>query len=340
MFLNRTRELHSLNQQYAAGRAELYVLYGRRRVGKTELLRAFCADKLHVFFVADLGTEATALADFTRQIAAFAYGRPDAIGPFTSWDAAFQFLGERAASERLVVVLDEFTYLIRTNPALPSILQRLWDTHLRHTQLMLVLCGSYVGMMEQQVLSSRSPLYGRRTAQWRLQPLAFADAALFFPRLSPADRVRAYAVLGGMPAYLLQLDDGKSLLDNVEGRILSTATFLYEEPRFLLLQEVGDPQRYFAILQAIAAGRTRLNEIAQGSGVAVQSVPFYLGTLRGRKGTSPRSCRRQTWSRQTSSKARPVNASSSPSTRARTCPRCPRSSRDRLGKTKRNQKRK
>ncbi len=279
-FVDRERELASLEQCHGSDRAELYVLYGRRRVGKTELLRAFCRGKRHIFFVADLGTEASALAELTRQIGAFAHGRADALGPFPSWDAALQFLAALAADERLVVVLDEFTYLIGANPAFPSILQRLWDSALRQTRLMLVLCGSYVGMMERHALSYRSPLYGRRTAQWQLQPFAFADALRLLRAFDAVDRVRAYGIVGGVPAYLLQLDGRLSLLDNVERRMLSTGTFLYDEPRFLLLQELSDPNRYFSLLEAIAAGRTRQNEIAQAAGIAVTSVPFYLATLR------------------------------------------------------------
>jgi len=280
VFTNRERELEALKRSYASDRAELYVLYGRRRVGKTELLRAFCQGKRHIFFIADLGTEASALAEFTRQISQFAYDRFDAITPFSSWDAAFEFLVPLAAEERLVVVLDEFTYLIDANPAVPSILQRLWDTRLRETQLMLILCGSYVGMMEQHVLAYRAPLYGRRTAQWHLQPLSFWDAMRFFPRFDATDQVRAYAALGGVPAYLLQFDDGMPLLRNIEQRILTPGTFLYDEPRFLLLQELRDPHRYFSVLEAIAQGRTRQNEIAQAAGIAPSSIAFYLTTLR------------------------------------------------------------
>lgn len=279
MFINRQQELEALERSYTSGRAELFVLYGRRRVGKTELLRTFCQDRRHIFFVADLGTEASALAEFTRQISLFTYGRSDAIAPFLSWDAAFEFLVPLAAEERLVVVLDEFTYLIDANSAVPSVLQRLWDTHLRKTRLMLILCGSYVGMMEQHVLAYRAPLYGRRTAQWHLQPLAFWDAGHFLPRFEAADRVRAYAILGGVPAYLLQFDDEIPFLDNVEQCILTPGTFLYDEPRFLLLQELRDPRRYFSVLEAIATGRTRQNEIAQAAGIVPSSTAFYLTTL-------------------------------------------------------------
>ena len=278
MFVNRTRELAFLNNRCASNDAELVVLYGRRRVGKTELLRTFCQDKPHVFFVADLGTEQGQLAEFTRQISAFTAGDPNLLAPFASWEAAFNFLA-RQAKERLVVVLDEFTYLIDVNAALPSTFQKLWDTQLKATNLMLVLCGSYVGMMEQEVLAYRSPLYGRRTGQWRLQPLSFWDAGQMLPRFSLDDLVRTYAILGGIPAYLRQFDDKLSLLHNIERKLLTLGEFLYDEPRFLLLQELREPSRYFAVLEAIAGGRTRLNEIAQGAKIAATSVSFYLKTL-------------------------------------------------------------
>lgn len=278
MFVNRTRELAFLNARYASQQAELVVLYGRRRVGKTELLRTFCQDKPHVFFVADLGTEEGQLAEFTRQISAFTAGDPNLLAPFASWEAAFNFLA-RQAQERLVVVLDEFTYLIDVNAGLPAALQKLWDVQLKDSSLMLALCGSYVGMMEQEVLAYRSPLYGRRTGQWRLQPLTFWDAGEMLPRFSLDDLVRAYAVLGGIPAYLRQFDDRQSLLHNIERKALALGEFLYDEPRFLLLQELREPSRYFAVLEAIAGGRTRLNEIAQGAKIAPTSVSFYLKTL-------------------------------------------------------------
>ena len=278
MFVNRTRELAFLENRYASTEAELIVLYGRRRVGKTELLRTFCQEKPHVFFVADLGTEEGQLAEFTRQIGEFTAGDPNLLAPFSSWEAAFNFLATQYR-ERLVVVLDEFTYLIDVNDALPSTFQKLWDTQLKDTGLMLVLCGSYVGMMEQEVLAYRSPLYGRRTGQWRLQPLSFWDAGKMLPLFSSEDLVRTYAILGGIPAYLRQFDHTLSLLTNIEQKILTMGAFLYDEPRFLLLQELREPNRYFAVLEAIAAGRTRLNEIAQATKITSTSVSFYLKTL-------------------------------------------------------------
>ena len=278
MFVNRERELAFLNQHYTSGQAELLVVYGRRRVGKTDLLRQFCIDKPHIFFVADLGAEESLLADFTRQISALFMGEPTLLAPFTTWESAFAYIAAQT-NQRLIVVIDELTYLITGNSAFPSILQKIWDTRLSTTPILLALSGSYIGMMEQSVLSYRSPLYGRRTGQWRLQPFSFWDAQKMLPGLSADQLVHAYAILGGMPAYLRQYNLQLSLLANVEEKILAPGAFLYDEPRFLLLQELRDPSRHFAILAALANGRTRSNEIAQASGLAATSVTFYLKTL-------------------------------------------------------------
>ncbi|HFD40853.1 MAG TPA: ATP-binding protein [Anaerolineae bacterium] len=265
MFVNRERELAALEACYATDKAELFVLYGRRRVGKTELLRTFCRDKRHIFFVADLGSEATQLAAFSRVVGRQLLGSGE-IG-FPSWDAVFDLLARSSQSERLVVVLDEFSYLAQSNPAFPSILQRLWDTQLRESRIMLILCGSYIGLMERDVLAYRAPLYGRRSGQWLLTPLSFDQIGPFLPTYAPADRVRAYAILGGTPAYLTRFDPRRSLGDNILTAILSPQGYLYDEARFLLLQEVREPRSYFAVLEALAQGRTRPNEIAQKAGM-------------------------------------------------------------------------
>lgn len=287
MFVNRERELALLEERYASGRAELFVLYGRRRVGKTELLTQFCRagqhasgqPKRYIFFVADLDVEPVLRAALSAAVNTELLGPETAGAVYSSWDDIFALLAGHARQERLVVVLDEFTYLVDAHPPLASTLQRLWDRELANTQLMLILCGSYVGMMEEAVLGYQAPLYGRRTGQYLLEPLGFHDARWFFPDYDLADQVRAYAVLGGTPAYLNAAAASQSLLDNIGQRILARGTFLYDEARFLLQQELREPRNYFAILEAIAAGRTRLNEIKQATGL--EGVTAYLNTLQG-----------------------------------------------------------
>ncbi|MEZ4661199.1 MAG: ATP-binding protein [Caldilineaceae bacterium] len=279
MFVNRVRELAFLEKRYASEQAELIVLYGRRRVGKTELLRRFCEGKPHFFYVADLGTTESTLNEAARRFGETFFNDPDTIH-FASWDQFFKALVRQADDKRLVVVLDEFTYLLQTDQAFPSILQRLWDETLQHSRLLLVLSGSYVGIMEREVLAYQAPLYGRRTGQWHLQPLTFNDTRLFLPGYSVQDQVRAYAVVGGIPAYLRQLMDHKPLLDNIEEEILSQGSFLYDEPRFLLQMELREPRIYFAILEAIANGQVRQDAISRAVGVKGASLGYYLNTLR------------------------------------------------------------
>lgn len=279
MFIDRQTELHLLEERYASNRAELFVLYGRRRVGKTELLTQFCQDKRHVFFVADLDVEPVLRAALSAAVNTTLLGPETAGAVYSSWQDIFILLAQHAQAERLVVVLDEFTYLVDAHPPLASTLQRIWDSHLAHGRLMLILCGSYVGMMEKAVLGYQAPLYGRRTGQYLLEPLGFHDARSFFPAYDLADQVRAYAIFGGTPAYLRTISDSRPLLDNVVQHVLTRGTFLYGETRFLLQQELREPRNYFAILEAIASGRTRLNEIKQATGLS--GATAYLDTLQG-----------------------------------------------------------
>jgi len=279
VFINRQAELQLLEERCASDQAELFVLYGRRRVGKTELLTQFCRDKRHIFFVADLDVEPVLRAALSAAVNAKLLGPEAASAVYPSWQDIFLLLARHAQAERLVVVLDEFTYLVGAHPPLASTLQRLWDSDLIHSKLMLILCGSYVGMMEKAVLGYHAPLYGRRTAQYLLDPLSFHDARHFFPAYDPADQVRAFAIFGGTPAYLRVVSGSQPLLANVGQQVLTRGTFLYDEVRFLLQQELREPRNYFAILEAIASGRTRLNEIKQATGIG--GVTAYLDTLQG-----------------------------------------------------------
>lgn len=281
MFINRTTELNQLNNLYASGRAELFVLYGRRRVGKTELLRAFCAGKSHIFFIATLSSDAEQLATFSQQIYGFTHTDVPSGFTFPSWETAFRALADLPAQLRPIVVMDEFTYLITGNKAIPSILQKVWDETLKDTRLFLVLCGSYIGMMETEVLGHQAPLYGRRTASTLLRPLDFPSSALFFPGYAPHDQFLVWAILGGMPYYLRTFRDRQAIFANIRQHILDAQSgALFSEPRLLLMEELREPRNYFSILRAIAQGRTRLNEIAQASGVGeVTSVARYLDIL-------------------------------------------------------------
>ena len=278
MFFGREKELAHLESLYASSRAELFVLYGRRRVGKTELLRSFCADKVHIFFIATLSSDHDQLAAFSQAIYRILY--TDVAEGFTypSWEAAFRALVELPG--RPVVVLDEFTYLIGGNKAIPSILQKVWDERLKSSNVFMVLCGSYIGMMETEVIGYNAPLYGRRTGSILLNPLELPSVPLFFPGYSPVQQIEAWSVLGGMPYYLSAFTDEVDIFTNIRKQILDIHGLLYSEPHLLLLEELREPRNYFSILRAIAQGSTRLNEIAQKAGVGDKpTTARYLDIL-------------------------------------------------------------
>jgi AAA+ ATPase superfamily predicted ATPase len=278
MFIGRDSELAQLESLYASNRAELFILYGRRRVGKTELLRAFCANKPHLFFIATLSSDHDQLAAFSQGVYRLLHTDVPEGFCYPSWEAALSALGE--LPRRTVVVLDEFTYLIGGNKAIPSTLQKVWDEGLKNSKIFLILCGSYIGMMETEVLGYKAPLYGRRTGSYLLTPLELPTVPFFFPNYSPVQQLEAWAVLGGMPYYLSAFSDREGIFSNIRKHILDVQGLLYSEPRLLLLEELREPRNYFSILRAIAQGSTRLNEIAQKAGVGDSSITArYLDIL-------------------------------------------------------------
>jgi AAA+ ATPase superfamily predicted ATPase len=284
MFFNRDYELQQLERLYSSSRAEMFILYGRRRVGKTELLRAFCKDKQHIFFIATLSSDHDQLASFSHSIWVSLHpGLSDPNGTnklsFPSWEAAFHALAELPG--RPIVVMDEFTYLINGNKAVPSILQKVWDETLKNTRLFLILCGSYIGMMETEVLGYQAPLYGRRTGSLLLPPLNLQAASHFYPTYDPIQVLEAWAVVGGMPYYLQAFSGDQDVMANIRYQILDHLQGrLFNEPRLLLMEELREPRNYFSILRAIAQGKTRLNEITQEAGVGdVNTTGRYLDIL-------------------------------------------------------------
>ncbi|MFN0245018.1 MAG: AAA family ATPase [Planctomycetota bacterium] len=280
MFIGRERDSLFLEELHGSGRPELYVLYGRRRVGKTELLQQFCRGRRAVYFLAAQVREKDNLRAFRDALQESIDDPLAGSVEFPNWTAALNFAAERAKTERLVVVLDEFPYLCEASKGLPSELQRFWDTRGKTSRLMLVLCGSQVSFMEREVLAERSPLFGRRTAQRRLNPLAPQDALSFFPRWSMDDRFLAYAILGGMPAYLQRFDDQRTLFDNLARECLRPEGYLFDEVQFLLRSELSNPATYNSLLAAVARGVEKVGEIALTVGVDTTTANKYLSTLR------------------------------------------------------------
>jgi len=282
MFINRTAELNYLENLNKTKGARLFILYGRRRIGKTELLRQFSRGKKHLFFSSDLSSEKEQLRQFTEKIFQVTKDSFLQTQPFNSWESLLRYIFDHLSKRIPLIIIDEFPYLCVSNSALPSILQKIWDEKAKKSHIFFILCGSYMSFMEKEVLGSKSPLYGRRTGQIVLQPLNFEDIGGFFPEYSAREIVYSYAVLGGTPAYLQRFDRKKTIEQNIKNEILNKNAFLYSEPRFLLMEELREPSVYFSILKAIAFGKTRLNEIVQETGLKDSyKVNKYISVLRG-----------------------------------------------------------
>ncbi|GAB6102205.1 ATP-binding protein [Thermococcus atlanticus] len=277
MFIDRKEELKLLEERLNGGRAEFIVVYGRRRIGKTALLLEFLKRNGGIYLLARETSTHENLKRFSKKVASYFNDPFLAKNPFQSWDAFFEYISERSKSERLIIVIDEFPYLVKGSPELPSILQEYWDLRLKNTKIYLVICGSSISMMEK-LLGYRSPIYGRRTAQMKLKPLGFFDARAFFPNYSMEELVMAYGILGGTPAYLIEFDDSKGIAENLR-EYFRPDSFLYGDALFVLREELEEPRNYFAIMEAIAKGSTTLGEIMNETGLERATVGKYLSVL-------------------------------------------------------------
>lgn len=276
-FLDREAELALLREHLLREGPALLVLYGRRRIGKTELVRkAIEESPKAAYHVATRSTIADEMERLSQALAqAWAVPLLHAQ-PLRSTAALLAFL--ESVPEPGTLVLDEFPYLVESDPSLPGSLQASWDRRLSKTGIKLLVCGSSMAMMEETFLSRRSPLFGRRTGQLRLGPLGAHDLATAFGR-GPADTVELAAVFGGVPGYLGRLDPHRSLRWNIRHRLLARGEPLYEEVPFLLREELREPRVYHAVLAAIARGATKFGEISSKVGLDRANLTRYLAVL-------------------------------------------------------------
>ncbi|MDE6846833.1 MAG: ATP-binding protein [Lachnospiraceae bacterium] len=280
-FINRHEELTFLEKEYKRNGSSLVILYGRRRVGKTALTNKFIEDKQAIYFLASEENETQNRAAFKNIVAEQTDNELLMSVNVDSWDMIFKIWVEsgQAAGERKLMIIDEFQYLGKANRAFPSVFQRIWDTILKDRNVMVILCGSLISMMESQTLAYSSPLYGRRTGQIKLKQIPFRHYHEFFPDKSEKELIEYYAITGGVPKYIELFYDSPDIYTAIENRVLSRSSFLYDEPNFLLQREVSEVGSYFSIIKTIASGNQKLSKIASILELKQTGLTKYLRTL-------------------------------------------------------------
>lgn len=278
MFIGREREVAALDRLYESNKFEFAVIYGRRRVGKTALINHFIDNKEAIYFMGVESNEKQNLENFSKSIIEYSSGI-EAETSFLSFQAALEYVFKLAEKKRFILAIDEYPYVARSSKSLASTLQLLIDKYKDTSKLMLILCGSSMSYMEDEVLAYKSPLYGRRTAQMKIFPFSFDEACRYLKNYSDEDKALAYGIVGGTPQYLLQMDDRLSIEDNIKNTYLNPISFLYEEPTNLLKQEVREPAIYTAIITAIAVGASRMSDISNKVGEDSNICANYLKSL-------------------------------------------------------------
>jgi hypothetical protein len=231
------RSLAFLVDRHRAPGAQLVVLWGRRRAGKTALLARFAQQQGVLYHLATRATPALELRRFSERVAEHFADPVVGAQPFSSWHVAWRYLAR--LPEPPALILDEFPYLAEADPSFMTVLQAGWDEHLQPAGARLYLCGSSVGMVERMALAHEAPLCGRRTGQWRVEPLAAWHLSGFL-RGTFDHLLQAYAIFGGIPRYLSLLEPGASLATNVVRHVLEPGAPLFEEVPFLLREELRE----------------------------------------------------------------------------------------------------
>lgn len=278
-FIARENELHDLETQYQSNQFELAVIYGRRRVGKTTLIQEFLKDKNHTGYFIGIESSLTLNLEMMSKAIYRAVGLSESLPTFQTLSDAFTLLFEEAINKRIVFVIDEYPYLANAANSASSELQAVIDKYREKSKPMLILCGSSISFMENQVLGYKSPLYGRRTAQYKIKPFTYLESRELLSSFNNEEASILHAVTGGVAEYLTFVDPNLSVKENIINLFLNPSGRLFEEPSNLLKQELREPRVYNDILSAIASGATRNNEIATKTNQSTGALSHYLKSL-------------------------------------------------------------
>lgn len=280
----RKKEIEEIEKLYNSSKFEFLVLYGRRRVGKTTLLTKFANGHNCFYFHALEKNDTLNINEFSYNIKS--YFNLEYSPSISSWSDLILFLTEKIKDrlnkkpdEKVCIIIDEFPFIAKEYPTIKSILQSTIDHIWKDMNMMLVLCGSSVSFMINEVMGYSSPLYGRRTANIALKPLSYIDACKFYPNYSFLNKITSYCILGGIPYYLKTFSDSLSIKDNLINNVFSDACLLREEPLLLLKQEFREPTIYNSVIQAIATGSSKFHEISSKINEETSKCSIYIKNL-------------------------------------------------------------
>ncbi|HRQ42448.1 MAG TPA: ATP-binding protein [Chloroflexota bacterium] len=285
-FIGRREELKLLDRLWNSSDSELIILYGRRRVGKTRLLTHWINQRVTprpgLYWMAEPTSAVDQLRSFSQALAN--YSDPDEPAPldftYANWEQALRQVSLLAGQQRMALFIDEITYLMDINPDIIGTLQKVWDHRLKESNILLVLSGSHMGVIEKKLLSYRAPLYGRATTTMKLQPLPYGVTKEYFPEYSPIERVKVYAIWGGVPAYWERIDPTESVMQNLRAQLQPSNSWMVDEPRLLLQDFLTDMYNYVGIMRAMAMGAQTLKEIGDRNGLSSTHMSSYLSILR------------------------------------------------------------
>ncbi len=278
MFIGREKELAKLQAMYNSNRFEMPVFYGRRRVGKTTLITEFCKGKKAIYYQSIKATAKTNLEGLSRAVWGTLMPEQE-MPPFSSLEQLLKYVTDQARHERLILVIDEYPYWAEDDSSISSVLQSCIDHMMLDSKLFLILCGSSMSFMENQVLGYKSPLYGRRTAQFKMQPFTFFESQRMLKGFSLEDQAILYGCTGGIPLYMQDVDPHKTVDENIISMFFDPTGRMFEEPGNLLKQELSNPAVYQTLLQAISNGASRLNELAQAVSKETAAATAYVNQL-------------------------------------------------------------
>jgi AAA+ ATPase superfamily predicted ATPase len=278
-FIDRGYELDLLEESWNSKGAKFVVVYGRRRVGKTRLILEFSKKKDGIFFIAEDTNKKTQIDELKNKIAEYFDDEFLRRADLKEWRDLFDYLPKiMPKTKRIYFMIDEFSYVLKNDPSVPSALQKFWDTYLSSTEIFFLVSGSILGLISEKVLSSASPLYGRRTRDLLIRPLTFEHSVEFF-KMPFAEKMRTYMAIGGVPEYLLKAKNFKNSKDFFDCEFFKKDGYFYREPYFLLSQEFREMKTYFTILNAISYGNTKPTEIANFAGLNSREIYPYLENL-------------------------------------------------------------